>query len=331
MRILVLGGTRFLGRSIVEAALGRGHEVVLFNRGLTNPELFPALEKIKGDRRVDASMLTGLGFDVAIDVAAMKPEDVAPVLGVLGDEVGRYVFVSTVSVYADQSLPQVEGQPVLEQREGQDFAEAYGAGKAAAEQVVMDAFGERALVVRPGLIVGPHDPTDRFTYWPRRIARGGPVLAPGGPEHPAQFIDVRDLAAWIVVAAEQGDNGVFNATGHPTTLGELLGRCQAAITASRSRLLWVGDDVLLGAGLEPWMGIPLWIAAADWEGASDVRIDKALAKGLCFRALDETIRDTLAWDLARGGPGAGSEGLSAEAESELLATLAGRDGPSSQR
>lgn len=157
-----------MGRGLVEAALGRGHEVTLFNRGITNPSLFPGLSKIRGDRVRDASALTGEFFDVVVDVAGMGPGDVAPVVEAVVASAGRYVFVSTMSVYADHSVPQVEGQPTLSPREGQDGGEAYGASKAAAEQVVLKAFGDKALVVRPGLIVGPHDPTDRFAYW-----RGG--------------------------------------------------------------------------------------------------------------------------------------------------------------
>lgn len=176
-------------------------------------------------------------------------------------------------------------------------------------------------MIRPGLIVGPHDPTDRFAYWPRRIARGGTVLAPGGPEHAVQFIDVRDLAAWVVVAAEQGLDGVLNATGDPTTLGQLLRSCQDTITASRSALAWVGNDDLLAAGVNPWMGVPLWVAVPGWEGHAQVDTTKARMSGLSFRPVEQTIRDTLAWDLGRGGPPAGTEGLTPKREDELLSAL----------
>ena len=322
MRLLVLGGTKFLGRAIVDAALGHGHEVVLFNRGRTNPDLYPGLTTILGDRRTDASKLKGASYDVVIDVAGMDPSDVEPTVGTLRGPVDRYVFISTVSVYVDHSIPQVEGQPVLAIADDLSPGAAYGAGKAAAERVVTEAFGVRALVIRPGLIVGPHDPTDRFAYWPRRIARGGRVLAPGGPEHPAQFIDVRDLAGWVVAAAEAGLGGIFNATGHPTTLGAVLGCCRETITGSHSTLVWVSDEALISAGVSPWMGVPLWIAAPGWKGASKVNITRALAAGLSFRPLEQTVRDTLTWDLARGGPTVGSEGLSTDRERELLSVLA---------
>lgn len=319
--ILVVGGTRFLGRAVVDAALGRGHAVTLFNRGLTDPDLFPGLETIRGDRRKDASKLSGRRFDVVVDVAGMDPADVRPVVEAVSSFAGRYVFVSTVSVYADHSIPQVEGQPLLAAAESQGPGEAYGAGKAAAEDVVIGTFGDRALVVRPGLIVGPHDPTDRFAYWPRRIARGGRVLAPGGPDHPAQFIDVQDLASWIVVAAEDRLGGAFNATGHPTTLGAVLEACQRVV-AARSEIVWAKDEDLLAAGVSPWMGVPMWIRVPGWEAHAEVSIERALSAGLVFRPLDETVRDTLAWDLARGGPSRGAEGLAHEREQELLGQLA---------
>jgi nucleoside-diphosphate-sugar epimerase len=322
MRLLVLGGTKFLGRAVVDAALGRGHQVTLFNRGQTNPGLYPGLETIRGDRRSDIGRLAGLRFDAVVDVPGMLPADVAPTAAALRGSVGRYVFVSTVSVYAEHSNPQIEGDPVLVPAEGQDPGTAYGAGKAAAELVVSGAFAERSLVVRPGLIVGPHDPTDRFAYWPRRIARGGRVLAPGGPDHPAQFIDARDLAAWIVHATEQDLAGTFNATGTPTTLGRLLDRCCAVIAGRPPDLVWVSDDALLGAGVSPWMGVPLWVCAPGWQAFAAVDVSRALAAGLAFRSLDETIRDTLAWDVARGGPAPGKEGLGAAREAELLAVLA---------
>jgi len=321
VKLLVVGGTRFLGPAIVHAALGRGHVVTLFNRGISDPGLFPGLETVHGDRRQDASKLSGRPFDVVVDVAGMESGDVRPVIEAVSPFVDRYVFVSTVSVYADHSIPQIEGQSVLAPAEGQGPGEAYGAGKAAAEDVVVHAFGDKALVVRPGLIVGPHDPTDRFAYWPRRIARGGRVLAPGGPDHPAQFIDVRDLASWIIAASEDGMGGTFNATGHPTTLGAVLEACQRVVSAS-SELVWVKDDDLLAAGVNPWMGVPLWIRVPGWQAHAEVDIERALAAGLIFRPIDETVRDTLAWDVARGGLSQGAEGLTREREQELLDQLA---------
>ncbi len=321
MKLLVLGGTQFLGRAIVDAALGRGHEVALFNRGLTNPGLYPGLETVRGDRRDGGlAALAGRRFDTVIDVAAMTPDEVAPALEVLEVAVDRYVFVSTVSVYADHGVPQVEGQAVLEFREGLAPGPAYGASKAAAENLILDVLGDRAFVVRPGLIVGPHDKTDRFAYWPRRIARGGRVLAPAR-EHPTQFIDVRDLAQWIVHGVEAGLSGTFNATGHTTTIGQVIDACLTTLSQPSCDIEWISDDRLLEVGVSPFMGIPLWIAAPGWEGASQVVIDRALAAGLSFRPLGQTVRDTLAWDLGRGGPPPGEEGLAAAHEQALLETL----------
>jgi len=287
-RVLVLGGTRFLGRAVVEAALARGHEVTLFNRGQTNPDLFPTAEKVRGDRDGDMSALDGRSWDVVVDVAAYFPRTVELAVRQLA-HVQRYIFVSSISVYADQSVPQFEDSALEQLVDPDDTTDdSYGARKAACEAVVQEAFGERATIVRPGLIVGPHDPTDRFSYWPKRIAAGGRVLAPGDPGDAVQFIDVRDLGQFIVGLAETDSGGVFNATGRVLTLGALLEACRE-VTASDAELVWVPTPVLLEAGLDPWMGVPLWIGAADWEAANRVPIERALEAGLTFRPLRETI------------------------------------------
>jgi 2'-hydroxyisoflavone reductase len=310
MHVLILGGTRFLGRAVVDAALSRGDTVTLFNRGRTNPGLYPELETIIGDRTADLSALHGRRWDTVIDVAGYTPDVVRRSAEAVTAD--RYVFVSTVSVYADHSTLQTEESRVLEPRDDLGEADEYGARKAAAERVVTGIFGDRALIVRAGLIVGPHDSTDRFAYWPRRIARGGKTLAPGDPADPVQFIDVRDLADWMV---KPEPHGVFNVTGNPMPFGTLLAEC-ASVTGSDAELVWVPTERLLKAGLDPWMGVPMWVAAQGWEGANDVRITRALAAGLTLRPVADTIRDTLAWDLARGGPA--EEGLPAEAEARLL-------------
>jgi 2'-hydroxyisoflavone reductase len=315
--MLVLGGTRFLGRAIVDAALAAGHEVTLFNRGLTNPTLYPRLETVIGDRSTDLSGLRGRGFDAVFDVAGYAPEDVRLSATALAGSVGRYVFVSTVSVYADQSVPQVEGAELLELTGTTAPDDLYGARKAACEQSVQEVYGDRAFLPRPGLIVGPHDPTDRFAYWPRRLVRGGIVLAPGDPGDPTQFIDVRELATWIVAGTAASLAGVFNATGRPLPIGVLLETCRE-VTGAAAELLWVNSDRLLAAGVNPWMGIPLWIAAPGWEAANLVETGRAQAAGLATRPVAETVADTLAWDLARGGPQPGREGLSTQDEERLL-------------
>ncbi|HEY1367083.1 MAG TPA: NAD-dependent epimerase/dehydratase family protein [Gaiellaceae bacterium] len=318
MKLLVLGGTKFLGRAIVDAALARGDEVTLFNRGLTNPGLFPEVERVNGDRTSDLSPLAGRSWDGVVDVAAYNPREVEHSTSVLRDQAERYTFVSTVSVYADLSVPPVEGAAVAELTDPEDESlETYGARKAACERVVEHAFGERALVVRPGLIVGPHDPTDRFTYWPRRVAAGGTVLAPGSPDDPVQFVDVRDLGDWIVRATEAGTSGTLNATGESLPFADLLDECKH-VTHSDAEFVWLPSDRLLAAGVEEWMGVPLWVASPGWKALNRVVVAKAVAAGLTFRPLAETIADTLAWELHREWPRAEGVGLTPEREQELL-------------
>jgi 2'-hydroxyisoflavone reductase len=319
MRLLVLGGTKFLGRPVVETALEHGHEVTLFNRGRTNPELFPEAERIRGDREQDLSPLRGRRWDAVIDMATFLPRVVKISVDVLRDCVERYVYVSSISVYADMSVPPVEGAPLAELADpGSESLEDYGALKAACERVVTDAFGDRALVVRPGLIVGPHDPTDRFTYWPRRIAAGGRVLAPAPPEAPVQFVDVRDLGAWIVAATERSPSGTYNATGEPIAFERLLAACKR-VSGSDADVTWVPSEDLVAAGVGEWMELPLWIAAPEFAAMQQADVSKARAEGLAFRPLEETIRDTLAWDRSREGPRAEGVGLTPERERELLA------------
>lgn len=315
MRVLVLGGTRFLGRALVDAVLEQGHEPTLFNRGLTNAELFPGVETLRGDRAVDLSALEGREWNAVLDVAAYFPDDVSRSVEALRDSAGRYVFVSSVSVYRDQSVPQHEGSAVHELRPGEERdggAETYGARKAACERIVAEAFGDAALIVRPGLIVGSHDPTGRFTYWPHRIARGGDVLGPGSPHDPVQFVDVRDLAAWIVRATADGLGGVFNATGETMRFGELLDEC-VRVTESDARVTWVPSKTLLEAGVEEWMGVPLWIASPGWEAANRVVVEKAVHAGLTFGPLAEAILGAL-----HEAEPVDGVGLTAERERELL-------------
>jgi len=304
LKLLVLGGTRFLGRAAVEAALASGHEVTLLNRGMTNPELFPEAEKLSGDLATGVEVGTRT-WDAAIDLD--PTQRAAGYVDELRDNVGHYVFTSTISVYSDFSQPVDEGSPLHEP------SEEYGGLKVVSERAVQEAFGERCAIVRPGLIVGPHDPTDRFTYWPRRLAEGGHVLAPGSPEQPLQIIDARDLGAWLVDVAERRIAGVFNATGpaEPLTLGRALERI-----APGAHIVWVDEQAILDAGVGPWMELPLWLPGNDYAGMLRADISRALAAGLTFRPLEETARDTLAWSLEAGEQ---RPTLTREKERELLA------------
>lgn len=293
-RLLVLGGTRFVGRALVDAALAEGHRVTLFNQGQTAPGLFAGrVEERHGDRTKSLGPLAGGVWDAVVDVAGYHPAVISRSLDALGGEVGRYLFVSTVSVYADQTVPPVEGAPTLCLDDPDDDNPAsYGARKAACEELLFGQLGERATVVRPGLIVGPHDPTDRFAYWPRRMATGGRVLAPGSPADPMQFIDVRNLAGFMLRLLEDDRAGTFNVTGPTMSFGALLGACQA-VTGADAEVVWVPSDRLLAAGLDPWMGVPLWIGDPAWRSANRVDSHRALTAGLAIRPLEDTIRAVL--------------------------------------
>jgi 2'-hydroxyisoflavone reductase len=324
VRILVLGGTRFVGRAIVDAALGRGDTVTLFNRGKTNPGLYPGVETLIGDRTVDLAPLGGREFDAVIDVACYDPAVARLSAEAFRGRTRRYVFVSTVSVYASQASTEVqlEDSPLAELKaEVKDPLENYGANKALCERIIQDVYGERALIGRPGLISGPHDPTDRFPYWPRRIARGGRVLAPGDAGDLTQVVDVRDLAAFLLDGCHRERGGVFNVTGAPRPFGILLDLCRTA-TYSDAELEWIATDRLVAAGVDPGMGIPLWVGEPGYEGLNDVDSSRAVGAGLSCRTITDTIRDTLAWDLGRGGPE--KEGLDRAEEERLLTELAGR-------
>jgi 2'-hydroxyisoflavone reductase len=317
MKILVLGGTVFLGRHVVDAALAAGHEVTLFNRGRRQLAWPRPVEQLIGDRNGDLAALRGRHWDAVIDCSGYTPAQLAASGELLREAVAHYVFVSSVSVYA--SFP--PGQRYDETAPVASGDDRYGPQKARAEEVIGAVMPGRVSLVRPGLIVGPHDPTGRFTYWPSRIARGGPVLAPGRPERPVQVIDVRDLAAWCVTLASRRLGGIFNAVGEVVTMGSLLADCLALAGPAGTRLSWRGDEDLLAAGVEPWSGLPLWLPESDTEFGGMLLSDpcRALAAGLQLRPLRDTIAATLQWladDPAalRAGPAT----LSAQRETDLL-------------
>jgi 2'-hydroxyisoflavone reductase len=319
VRLLVLGGTKFLGRAAVEAALERGHEVTLFNRGETNPELFPETEKLRGDRDGDLSALEGREWDAVIDPSGFVPRVVRSSAELLRGS-GHYVFVSSASVYAepyspgyDENAPTVE----LDDPDSEEVLKDYGALKATCEYVVREVFPDAHTNVRAGLLVGPHDGSGRFTYWPVRIAAGGEALAPAPPDRLVQLIDVRDLGAWLVHACENGVSGTFNASGEPVTLGEVLAACPGD-----AQPVWVDEAFLLEQGVGPWMELPLWVPAEE-SAFLQMSVAQAVAAGLRFRPLEETAADTLAWALETDAhlvteTQYGTAGLDPAREAELL-------------
>lgn len=321
MRLLVLGGTEFVGRHIVEAALAGDDEVTLFNRGKTNPVLFPEATHLVGDRDGDLLALEGLSFDAAIDCSGYLPRQVRATAQLLKESVRNYCFISSISVYAsfaEPGLDEVSPLAVLEDPDSENVEEDYGGLKALCEIEVREAFEDAALIVRPGLIVGPHDPTNRFTYWVRRLAEGGTVLAPGVLDRQVQMIDARDLADWVVTELPDELSGTFNATGPEElmTFDEMLAACETAV-GSDAALQWVDEAFLLDAGVEPWSELPVWLPPGS-EGVLAVDNSKALTAGLRFRPLEETARDTYEWVHSLDAP-PGSAGLSPEREKELLA------------
>ena len=318
MKILILGGTVFLGRHIVDAARAEGHEVTLFNRGKSGPKIFPDIETILGDRGADLAKLHGRRWGAVIDTCGYFPKVVGRSAEVLRDQTDCYVFISTVSVYKDMGTnDRDESAPVQEPLDVECLeytGETYGPLKAACERAVAKAMPDKALIVRPGLIGGPHDPTDRFTYWPSRVAEGGKVLAPGDPERLVQVIDVRDLAQWIVRMAGRKKTGTFNACGKSVFMRDILNLCKEA-SESNASLDWVPGDFLLKRKVEPWTEMPLWN-----PGVNDVRASaRARERGLTWRPLSDTIRDTLAWDSSRPKDLPRKNGLDRAREAVLLA------------
>jgi 2'-hydroxyisoflavone reductase len=319
MHILVLGGTQFLGRHVVDVAVEQGHTVTLFNRGQTRPELYPDVEKLRGDRDGDLGSLAGRDFDAVVDTSGYVPRVVSATLDALGD-VGHYTFVSSVSVYASLVEPADEDAPTaaLEQETEEFRSAAYGPLKALCESVVRARF-PGAFIPRPGLIVGPWDPTGRFTYWPKRFLDPGPVLAPAPPAAPVQVIDVRDLAAWIVDAAQRGLSGTFNAVAPPTTRAELIETCRSA-AGSDAEVVWIDPAFLVEQDVGEWMELPLWLHDPAYASMLSTPVERALEAGLSVRPLVETVAATLEWiaagDDTRSDPR--PAGLAREKEQRVL-------------
>ncbi len=335
LRILILGGTGFTGPHQVRYALARGHRVTLFNRG-RHPQDWPGtVEELTGDReRGELSALAGREWDVCIDNPTSLPAWVRDAGRVLHDRVGQYVFISTISVYADNGTPGADERAALAAYPGKDaYAETlasmkadmalYGPLKAQSEREAARQFGDRTTIIRPGLIVGPGDPTDRFTYWPVRIARGGDVLAPGDGKDPVQFIDARDLAEWTIRVAEQRAFGTFNATGpdHTLSMAGMLDGIRAS-SHSSARFTWVPTGFLEAQQVSPWSDLPVWIPrAGDGAGFATRSNRRAIAAGLTFRPLAATTTDTLAWFRAQPAERQATlkAGLTPEREAAVLA------------
>jgi 2'-hydroxyisoflavone reductase len=323
LRILILGGTGFIGPHMVESARARGHTITLFNRGKTHPELFPEVEKLRGDRDGQLDALKGRKWDAVIDTSGYVPRIVKMSAELLAPAVKQYVFISSISVFPEDVKPGAnESTPVLQLTEpgSEDVRKHYGALKAVCEKTVEAAMPGRTTSVRPGLIVGPGDPTDRYTYWPVRIDRGGETLAPGSGDDKVQYIDARDLAPWIVHCIERGTMGVFNAVGpeKPLTMSAMLASCRKA-SKQPATLTWVPEKFLDEQKVSAWEDMPVWTGAEG--GFSQIDCSKAIEAGLRFRSSDETARDTLAWwkTLPAERQAKVRAGISPEREKEVLA------------
>jgi 2'-hydroxyisoflavone reductase len=332
LRVLILGGTGFIGPHEVRHARERGHTLTLFNRGQTNPEMFPGIEQLRGDRNGDLRALEGRTWDVVIDNSGFEPQQVRDSATLLKDSVQRYLFVSTQSVYTDRSIVDQDesgavGTPDVPESEWR----GYGPLKALCEKELMNAMPGRAIVVRPAVIVGPGDESDRFTYWVDRIDRGGEVLAPGNPNDPTQCIDVRDLTEWIVRMVESGEPGTYNATGpaSPLSIAELLYGIRA-VTTSRVSFTWADAAFLQEQGVRPFSNMPLWQPPVGrTAGFMRMNAGRAQAQGLTYRPLAVTAKETLDWwkTLPADRRADLNAGLTPEREAEVLsawkATTAG--------
>jgi 2'-hydroxyisoflavone reductase len=322
MRLLVLGGTGFVGRAFVDVALAAGHEVTMFNRGRRDPAAFPDAEHVTGDREHDLSPLDGRTWDAVFDASCYVPRVARRSARALADRAGVYAFVSSLSVYSDmRTSDQDESADVgtIDDPTTEVIDErTYGPLKVLAEREVQDVFGERALIERPGFIVGPHDTIDRMPWWLRRIARGGTTAAPSGPDYPLQLIDARDIAVWSLAMMHAGRGGVYNLCGpeRPLGFGELLGTIRR-VTASDAELVWLPEPFLAEEGIDPDdEPFPYWLGPAS-ESAPTFANRRALDAGLTFRPLEDTIRDEVAWDRSRPQQPL-DRGIDPDRERELL-------------
>lgn len=332
MKLLILGGTTFLGRHLIESALKNGHEVTIFTRGRQTIDLSSEIEQLVGDRENNLTALKGRTWDRVIDTSGYVPWIVENSAKLLADSVKHYTFISSISVYSDLETPGIDEKTSVSIMTTKELEEVrtsgshetimnyYGALKYLCEEAAKQAMPERVLNIRPGLIVGQYDPTDRFTYWIDRISKGGEILCPGRSNKTVQFIHAGDLADWIIKASEKELIGEFNAAGpdYSLTMGELLEKCRD-ISCSNSSLIWVSEDFLLNNNVEPWSDMPLWIPDRfNIPGFLNADISKALKNGLSFKPLEEILLDTLNWARSRSNDYALKAGITASREEELL-------------
>ena len=332
MRLLVLGGTHHVGRAVVETAVARGDDVTTLNRGLTGRQP-PGARALHADRTDPAALAGALGggsWDAVIDTWSGAPRVVADAAALLAGRAGHYGYVSSESVYRSFSVPGAdESAPVVDANPASDDSGDYQAAKRGGELAARAAFGDRALLARVGLILGPYEIVGRMPWWLRRLERGGEVLAPGPPDQPLQYIDCRDLAAWMLSAADRGLGGTFNTVsrrGH-ATMASLL-EAAREVTGSRATLVWVSPEVIEAAGIEPWIELPVWVPpSGEYVGIHDSDVSAAYAAGLTCRPVSQTVADTWRWLQDEGDPasrpGLPVHGLSPDTERRVLAGLGG--------
>jgi 2'-hydroxyisoflavone reductase len=335
MKVLILGGTRFLGKALTEEALKRGHEITLFNRG-TNNGAFPGVEQLIGNRDSDVSQLKNRKWDVVMDTCGFAPHQIKKIAAVLGDNIGHYTYISSISVYKDwipnnikehyhlQSMP-ADKLKAVEEGTISPY-EYYGALKVLCEAEAENHWPGRVLHIRAGLLVGPFDYTDRLPYWVKRVAKGGKVLVPGRKDRPVQLINVKDIAVWLFNMAEKRKAGTFNVTSpeEELTIEELLNTCKAA-TNSDAEFIWTDEQFLMEHKVQPWTEMPLWIPehfpiegeTEPWKGTFSISVEKAVTSGLSFRPLADTIIDIYQWEKEREVKEQ-KAGISQERELELL-------------
>jgi len=332
MRLLVLGGTHHVGRAVVETALGRGDDVTTLNRGKTGHQV-PGARALHADRTDPAALRAALGdesWDAVIDTWSAAPAVVADAAAALAGRAAHYGYVSSESVYRDPIPPGAdENAPVVDADPASTESTDYQAAKRGGELAAAAAFGDRALLARAGLILGPYENVGRMPWWLRRMERGGDVLAPGPADMPLQYIDCRDLAAWMLSAADRGIGGPFNAVsrrGH-ATMASLLGAARE-VTGSRANLVWTPPEVIVAAGIQGWTELPVWVPPdGEDAGVHDTDVSAIYAAGLACRPVEETVADTWRWLQEEGypqpRPGRPEHGLSPDVERRVLASLAG--------